>query len=457
MAGLAALILGWGALVFVLVGGKEAMQDALLEQWGVVKIDSLHCNPWGGLCAKGVTVETVEMPDAALSLHIPRITANVRFLPLFTGRVVVRRLVFHEPSLIVAQGELTPLPQESLEEPQILQQEPLEPAPSPEEAVIPGLDSPPVLKQKRNAEFQVMSVRLQNGSFRLTDRQGQTAVLVEGVTLDCKDLETLCGTLRIDRVTWQNGAKLEALEAPFHQENWTTVFPVLKARMAGGTVQGNGTVQFEPNGPIFTLELLADSVKLNQFVPDQQATGALHGKLQLRGDTNDMRTFRGSGQFHLRNGRLEQIPFLQMLGQALSIEELSNLELQKAELDLRADEGKIFVDRLIMESPNLRLHAQGTTEWDGTLALNARLGANAKIRRQLPGFVEANFRPITANDDYREVPFIINGTLEHPCTDLMEVLMGRKVLDQLQSLWKSLNAKPKKTNTEDTLDITPEN
>jgi len=202
----------------------------------------------------------------------------------------------------------------------------------------------------------------------------------------------------------------------------------------------------------FTLDLLFDGVNLNRLLAEsrrdgqtpQRSAGVLHGNVDLYGTAGDTKSIRGLGQLQLRNGRMEQFPLLQMIGKVLSIEELKDVELRQAQLDLRADEGKVFVDSLVLESPNLQLTATGTSGWDGVLALAARLNINAKVRRQLPGWVDANFQPAPGGGDHREIAFSIGGSLARPNTDLMQVMVGHKVGDQLLNLWKSLTAKPKK-------------
>jgi uncharacterized protein involved in outer membrane biogenesis len=277
---------------------------------------------------------------------------------------------------------------------------------------------------------------------------------VEGVTLYCPldGPKTAHGTLAVGRVTLREGFTMEEFGTSFRLENGLLTFPALKARVAEGSVWGAGTVGTTPGSSPFTLDLLFDGVNLNRLMADsgrdaegtQHSAGVIHGNLDLYGTAGSTRSIRGFGQLQLRNGRMEQFPLLQMIGKVLSIEELKDVELRQAQLDLRADEGKVFVDSLVLESPNLRLTAQGTSEWDGKLALAAHLNINAKVRHQLPGWVDANFQPVPGSDDHREIAFSIGGTLARPNTDLMQVMVGHKVGDQILNLWKSLTAKPKK-------------
>ncbi|MEI8235190.1 MAG: AsmA-like C-terminal region-containing protein [Verrucomicrobiota bacterium] len=465
---LAAAVLAGLSLVAASIGGREQMETALRREWGVpVKISALHYNLWSGFRATGVSLELPPSGEggAPSSLNIPSITASVGFWPLFSGHVIIRRLVFRDPSAVWVQGGGGDWSLRLKQEPLLPPVQPgvaagtgvaAEAAPSPTASPKPPkAKKPPRPAPERNAmEFQIQSIRVKNALLRFVDRRGRTVALVEGVTVHCPlELPNKAhGTLAVNRVTLRNGGSLEAFETPFLLENGLLAFPALKARLAEGSVWGSGTVGILPGLPPFTLDLLFDGVDLNRLLTDlgqdsqgaQRSAGVVHGNLDLYGTAGDTQSLRGAAQLQLRNGRMEQFPLLQMIGKVLLIEELQDVELRQAQLDLRADEGKVFVDSLVMESPNLRLMAQGTSEWDGKLALAARLDVNAKVRRQLPGWVDANFHPAPGGGDHREIAFAIGGTLARPNTDLMQVMVGRKVGDQLLNLWKSLTGKPKK-------------
>lgn len=442
------------------------MEAAMLREWGVpVKIHALRYTLWGGFCATGVTLELPPSggEGAPSSLAIPTIVAKVGFFPLFSGRVVIRRLTFNDPSVVWVQGsegkwglccKKQPVKPQASATPGVPPEAaPTEQPPLPKEA--PKAHKSPQPEPKRKSlEFQIQTVRIKNAMFRFVDRQGRTDALLEGVTLRCPldGPGKAHGTLAVGRVTLRDGVSVEEFGTPFRLENGLLSFPALKARLGEGSVWGSGTVGTKRGSQPFTLDLLFDGVNLNQLLAEsrrdaqgaQRSAGVLHGNLDLYGTAGDTKSIRGLGQLQLRNGRMEQFPLLQMIGKVLSIEELKDVELRQAQLDLRADEGKIFVDSLVLESPNLQLAAQGTSGWDGALALAARLNINAKVRHQLPGWVDANFQPAPGGGDHREIAFSIGGTLARPNTDLMQVMVGHKVGDQLLNLWKSLTAKPKK-------------
>ena len=126
------------------------------------------------------------------------------------------------------------------------------------------------------------------------------------------------------------------------------------------------------------------------------------------------------------------------------------LDLQQASADFRVGEGKVYVDELLLRSPNLKLIARGEVRLDSTLKLGARLVINERISRQLPAFVETNFQ---AGDEpgTRYIDFAVTGTLAKPKTDLLDRILGKKIQKEVGSIFQNIfggKRKPEKKEKE---------
>ena len=138
----------------------------------------------------------------------------------------------------------------------------------------------------------------------------------------------------------------------------------------------------------------------------------------------------------LRNGRIDQYPMLQLIGQALQIDELTSLELRQDQLDLSVGSGKLFIDSLVLESPNLSLTANGESAVGGRrLDLASALTINARIGKQLPGWVRQHFQ-LVQGTDRQIIKFHIGGSLAHPDADLMRVIVGEKIERQVMDVYR---------------------
>lgn len=434
------------ALLFVAldiyVGSRRVrtrLESTLSKEFGApVKVGGLHYSLWSGLRASGLTVAVTGTDGSAQStLVVPEASAHVAICALFSHCVVVKRLVIAEPTLVLGQNRdgswNLPLGKR--------------------EAMAGSLpQKSPQTGKRSSTECRIRDVRMKNATLRFVDREGVTLGLLEGVNVKCPHgvLGDFEGSFSIGRATFHDGVSLDGVSSPFSVSGGFLSFPQLDARLAGGSVRGSGKVALTSGHPPFTLDLLFDGVDINQLLTalgeehvGQRTEGTVNGCIDLYGSLGKKKSLAGTGQVRVRGGRMEQIPLLQLIGKVLSISELTNLELQQAQLDLRAAEGKLHVDSLVLESPNLSIAATGTSSFDGKLDLAARLFINPKIGRQLPNSVESNFQPVPGSDR-RVLGFRVTGTLARPETDLMRVLVGQKYESQMMDLWRTLTGKQKK-------------
>lgn len=414
-----------------------------------IQFGGVHYTLWGGLRATDAVVEMGSASEGAnLTLSIPTISAHLAWYPLLTGHVVVQRLLFKSPQLTWVEGSdgkwnlAFPKPAEA-------------------KAPKPTAQGPKKKHGNRALEFGIEAIRVENATARFIDRQGRPSVTFEGVNIYLRDPEKPEGTIAIAKTSLREGLCVEDFAAPFAFKKSSIAVAPIDARLAQGNIRGSATLRPTEGLPAFTLDLLFDKINLTglltQFGEDQTAQrtgGTLEGNLDLYGTAGQKKTIDGVGQLRLRDGRMEQISLLQAIGKVLQIEELNDVELRNAQLDLRAAEGKVFIDSLVMESINMALTANGTSEWDGKLNLAAHLAVDAKISHQLPGWIETGFQPVPGGN-FREIAFNINGSVSHPSTDLLGVLMGQKYGTQFLNLWQSLTGKGKKKGGEKKKPETP--
>ena len=450
---------------------REMMEAALSKELGTpVKIGALHYWPWSGLRATDIqAAKSTTGSDAAppSSVVIPSVSARIALRPLFSGQVLVKRLSFDSPSLTwvatesfwsdeLAEGvpetsRLVPGKPENgtVEQPRSVPLFKLHPR----QVENPKESSKPERRKSIVLDFKIHAAQIENATFRFVDKRGSTIALLEGVTVHCPfDVpEKLEGSLVIDKVTFEDGMTLEGFATPFRWNGQSLDLSPIDAKLAGGSVRGQGRILSVSDHAPFTLDLLFDGVDVQQLLASngkdsagKRAAGKLYGNLDIYGRLGKTKSIQGTGQMKMHGGRMEQLPLLQLIGKVLLIEELTNVELQQAQLDLRADDGIIFVDSLVMESANMSLTAKGTSALNGKLDLAARLAINPKVSRQLPGWIDANFHPVPGSDR-SDIAFSVTGTLSHPETDLMQVMVGQKYGNQIKNLWQSITGKKKKS------------
>jgi hypothetical protein len=175
--------------------------------------------------------------------------------------------------------------------------------------------------------------------------------------------------------------------------------------------------------------LQADKLLTNAGGPAGMIQGRVEGFLDAAGKTADPNALNGRGEIMLRDGKLRQYSLLVALGQILQIDELMQLELEQAEVKYHITPGIVTIDQLLLRSANVRLTATGTITFRGKLHLDAQLALNEKVRHQLFAPIRENFEPLAGEAGYAAVNFKVNGTVEHPKTNLMDKLVGRDLRD----------------------------
>lgn len=455
---------GLGGLVLLLViavlginlyveseGVQARLEAALSKELRMpVQLTRLRFSPWGGLRVVGLTVPhssgDEREEEQGYFLDAPEIGARIALGPLFSRRLVIRELIIDSPKVVWRQTERGrwQLPEFTPE-----QYAPkAEAAPRPE-ATPSGPEAKKPAGKKKKLEFQIASARLQNASFRFLDRKGNPLAVFEGVTLNCPvaTRHEARGSAMIQRVTLHDRVVIRNMVAPFEYVNGRLALPQFDAQLAQGTITGSYFLYPELRNAPFSLDLRMERVDLHQLFEEigadesvQRSQGKLNGYFGLHGLTGEARSLAGAGQVILVDGRMEQYPLLQSIGSALKIDELTRLELKDAQLDFWIGEGKVNVEDFRLESTNLRIHAGGEGHFDGKLRLDARLAVNRKISRQLPGWVDSNFRPVEGDGELREIRFHISGTLEEPSTDLMRVMVGEKLEEQAIKLFKTFQS-----------------
>jgi hypothetical protein len=106
-------------------------------------------------------------------------------------------------------------------------------------------------------------------------------------------------------------------------------------------------------------------------------------------------------------------------------------------------DGVVYVDKLLMQSQNLEVTGTGTVEIGGKLALNARLTVDPMVSQRMRSFILANFKPGDVQGSYY-IDFVVNNTLSHPKTDLLENILGHRVQNEMTDLIRKIFVKSNK-------------
>jgi type II secretion system protein N len=480
-----------GVNLYVQSKGTQAkIQQELSRAIGTtLQIRSMSVTPWGGLELSGITIPQSSQAGPKHFLEAKTFRLRVRFVSLFSRRLVINEVSLVKPNVIWpqnAEGKWR-LPGSSQAQSPVVSVQPLpRVSPPPEQQqhsvqanvppavrtnasnISPVVEVAPSRPPRSEPRFavapEVRRVTIKDGSFTFLDAAGTLLASFKGLDFrtSIRSASALHGDAKVKRISLRNRFYLEELRSPLRYEPDVLELSKISARAASGEINGYFAMQPEAEDSPFTTivkfhDVLADQIVENAGGSKGMVKGKLEGSFQASGKTADPNALIGKGEISLRDGRVQQYSLLVLLGQLLQIEELQELHLEEAQAKYHLSPGLVTIDELILRSPNIRLTASGTVGFDGKLNLDSQLAINQRIRSQLFKAIRANFQP-TNEPGYTAINFQVGGTVDRPSTNLMDRVVGRDLSNMINTLFggkRDRSKKNKKKQIDEAISATP--
>jgi hypothetical protein len=449
-----------GVNLYVQSQGTQAkIQQELSQRVGTpLYIRRVSVTPWGGLKLSGITIPEVPAIGTTNFLEAKTFRLRIKFLSLFSRRLVIKEVSLIDPSVIWPQnadgkwrlpgwsekgeerkqaaGGHTSRAAVTSPPPAAVVSEPAGPGPAPETAPTGSNESAgSSARASKGASKsfvpEIRRVNIAGGNFRFLDRSGGVVATFDGVKFrsTVRNGVAVRGNAQVKKISLRDSFFLEQLQSPLHYDPEELDLSQISAQVGGGEIAGHFTMQPQAEDSPFTASVKFRQVEADRIIteaggPKGIVRGKLEGNLEAAGKTADPNALTGAGEIFLRDGQVQQYSLLVALGQILQIEELTQLHLEQAETKYHITPGLVTIDELILRSPNIRLSASGTVTFNGKLQLESQLAINDKIRSQLFKAIRQNFRPIN-EPGYFAIDFQVGGSVDRPKSNLMENLVGR--------------------------------
>src|SRR5437660_505981 len=443
----------------------------------------MSVTPWGGLELSGITIAQTASMGPKHFLEAKTFRLRVRFLSLFSRRLVIKEVSLIKPNVIWpqdAEGKWRlPSSQEGTSPAASAKQHADAMQPQAAGGLIqtkaaPAVASTPInLPSRPQAEIntrqqrqgprlavapEVRRVSIKEGNFIFLDHAGRLLSSFTGVDFrtSIRSAAALHGDAKVAKISLRDRFFLEQLQSPLRYEPDVLELSKISARAGSGEINGYFAMQPEAEDSPFTTRVtfrnvLADQIVADAGGPKGMVQGKLEGNFEASGKTADPDALIGKGEIFLRDGRVQQYSLLVLLGEILQIEELRELHLEQAQAKYHVSPGLVTIDELILRSPNIRLSASGAVGFNGKLKLDSQLAINERIRSQLFKAIRQNFQPIN-EPGYFALDFQVGGSIDRPSTNLMDRLVGRDLSNMINSLFgggKTERSKKKKKRTEE--------
>jgi type II secretion system protein N len=439
---------------------QAKIQQELSQRLGTpIQIHRISVTPWGGLKLSGITIAQKSAAGSSHFLEARTFRLRVRFLSLFSKRLVIKEVSLVNPNVVWPQDAAgkwrlpgsreEETPAVSADQTPRISEVPtgtapaiLAASPSPVFTPVPlALPAKGAMAKspRRGAGLavapEVQRVNIKGGNFSFLDHAGNVVGTFAGVNFrsSMRNGLALRGNTKVAKISVRDRFFLEQLQSPLRYEPNVLELSKMSARAGNGEISGQFAMQPEAEDSPFTASVTFRNVQADQIVTDAggpkgMVQGRLEGTFEASGKTADPDALIGKGEIFLRDGRVQQYSLLVAIGQILQIEELLELRLEQAEAKYHISPGLVTIDELIFRSPNIRLSASGTVTFDGKLKLDSQLAINEKIRGQLFKAIRDNFQPIS-EPGYFALNFQVGGSIDRPKTNLMDKLVGRDLKD----------------------------
>jgi type II secretion system protein N len=433
---------------------QAKIQRELSQRLGAaLEIRRMSVTPWGGLELSGITIAQNSAASRNHFLEARTFRLRVRFLSLFSRRLVIKEVSLVNPNVIWLQDAAGKwrLPGSRAKETSTVSAEQTQSISEARTATAPSnlTASPPPVRllspgagaiakspsPQAGLAPEVQRINIKGGNFSFLDRAGNVIGTFTGVDFrsSMRNGLALRGNAKVAKISVRDRFFLEQLQSPLHYEPNVLELSKMSARAGNGEISGQFSMQPEAEDSPFSASVTFRNVQADQIVADAggakgMVQGKLEGKFEASGKTADPDALIGEGEIFLRDGRVQQYSLLVAIGQILQIEELTELRLEQAQAKYHVSPGLVTIDELILRSPNIRLSASGTVTFDGKLKLDSQLAINEKIRGQLFRAIRDNFQPIS-DPGYFALDFQVGGSVDRPKTNLMDKLVGRDLKD----------------------------
>ena len=463
---LAAVVL-LGMNLYVQSQGTQArIQRELRRHFGAdLHIARISVTPWGGLKLSGITVSQNGQPSSTNFLEAQSFNLQLRFLSLFSKKLVITEVALVEPKVTWQQNERgkwrlpTVAEQKSQLPSEIDVLETEIPAFTPNVELLPSATplpeataEPSIPEKQDRGPFvtEIHRINLRRGDFRFLDRSGKLVGAFQNVGLRSlmHDPTTLRGRATVEKISLRDRFFLQQLTTPLRYETGTLEFSQITAHSADGEITGHFSMESQTEDSPFSVEVKFRNVQADRLIteaggPAGILLGKLEGNFQATGKTADADALAGNGEILLNDGQIRQYPLLVAIGQMLQIDELTQLHLDQAAAKYRVSPGVITIDQLDLRSSNIHLSATGTVSFSGKMHLDSRLSINDKLYDRLFKPIRANFQP-SDEPGFYAVDFQVTGSIDRPRTNLLEKAVGGGLKDLLNNIWRGKSDRPRK-------------
>jgi hypothetical protein len=208
-------------------------------------------------------------------------------------------------------------------------------------------------------------IPLENVQGELANVSGQS----DGLNLEVH------GALDLDSVSLL-GQQVTRLESPLHIKDGVAALSNIRGHLLGGELNGAFQVTLDST-PRYAASLDLRGADLQSYaksVPGrQQFRGQVSARLSINGLGSDLRALQGSGEAHITEGNVGELPAFLSLLKVLRLSPATKTAFDSADVAFRIENGKTLLDPIRFTGDVISFQGRGTLDVQGDLDLRLRV------------------------------------------------------------------------------------
>lgn len=410
---------------------KEAVLKSAHEELGAdVRIEELHASLFSGVELRGVVVGNPPGFTGNL-MTAEAFVLRYRLWPLLHRRVEIEQLSLDKPVITLARNDAGGWNYEELgakegkAKPATATPQPAAPAKS---AAATSLD------------VVLSKLAIDRGTVSMVSEKNKPLVTLEGINfsssvslLDNKLAGT--GKAGIDKISLVDALFVEKVGTPVTFDADQVKLTALSGTLAKGALAGDVALKIS-DGFQYIVNLQVKDSDMGTFFQEAGRKAVLSGTLKatvaVKG-TGGLPTISGNGRAEIDDGKLMEIPLLDLLATVLQIDMLHDLKFSQCLVEFSISNNVMQTPVIRLTSPEIQITGKGSVSLDDhSLHHNMTLTFTKGVLDRYPDEIRNVFTE--QPDGSRALDFKVTGTYDKPKTDLGKRILkgiGQQLLQQL--------------------------
>ena len=418
---------------------KQEALNAAREELGVdVRIDELHASLFSGVALRGVTIGSPpNFPGNLVTAEA--FVLRYRLLPLLRQRIEIDELLLDKPVITLARNDKGEWNYEKIGATKGSEPKPASPAPS--TAAPVKTETPAQAKPETAVPLDVVLSKLaiRQGAVSMISEKNKPLVKLDGINFSSSVslmANQLAGTGKagIDKVSLSDSLFVDNAGALVALGSDQMKLSSLSGQVADGKISGDVVVKFG-TGLEYIVNLQLRGSDVAKLLQQARTKPVLSGKLNITtalDGTGGLPTIVGTGRVEIADGKLMEIPVLNLLIMILQIDALRDLAFTECVVEYSISNNVMQTPVIRVTSPQVQITGKGTVSLaDDTLNHDMRITFAKGALDRTPSEIRGLFAE--QPDGSLALNFKVTGPYDSPKTDLTKRItqnLGQQLLEK---------------------------